>query len=528
MPTNDNTSRGRRPDTATLSRALSKGEPREIATLVALGADLHYRRESGYDALLDAVHGRDIVRDGRLMELLQFLVSHKVDLNGMSLHGETALRVLSHRGRFDAVRLLLDAGADESQLGWTPLIRAAAIGHLRDVRHLLDNGAALEDRDFWSRTAWLVAVQAGDLDKAALLAERGADLGAVGRCRQPANFLAIRSCHPGMLRWLLDLGCDVEQTDQFGATALHEAAEADCDEAVDLLLGAGAQVDREHNGSTALGAARNRGMVVRLLDAGADPRHIGPGGRRTLVGLPADPDPTCLDRVTEAHFHQAPTRRFGSTNPEPMDHPFWHAMIRAGISGYQAAERFNGRSKAMTEPVWTAERFGQSLTLLPDGRVVQIGGEHEDYYDPDFCIYNDVFVHEPDGTFRIYGYPQSVFPPTDFHTATLVDDWIYIIGSIGYHGRRAYGRTPVHRLDTRTWRMERLDPGGTCPGWIHAHRATRTGLHEIKVTGGEVLTREDGEEHSSPNVGSFVLDTGRLVWRTESAARSVSGGSSLP
>jgi hypothetical protein len=37
-----------------------------------------------------------------------------------------------------------------------------------------------------------------------------------------------------------------------------------------------------------------------------------------------------------------------------------------------------------------------SLTLLPDGRAIQIGGEHEDYYDPDFCIYNDVFVHEPD------------------------------------------------------------------------------------------------------------------------------------
>jgi len=25
---------------------------------------------------------------------------------------------------------------------------------------------------------------------------------------------------------------------------------------------------------------------------------------------------------------------------------------------------------------------------LPDGRLVSVGGEHEDYYDPDFCIYN--------------------------------------------------------------------------------------------------------------------------------------------
>jgi hypothetical protein len=34
------------------------------------------------------------------------------------------------------------------------------------------------------------------------------------------------------------------------------------------------------------------------------------------------------------------------------------------------------------------QRFGQSLTLLPDCRAVQIGGEHEDWYDADFCIYN--------------------------------------------------------------------------------------------------------------------------------------------
>jgi hypothetical protein len=27
---------------------------------------------------------------------------------------------------------------------------------------------------------------------------------------------------------------------------------------------------------------------------------------------------------------------------------------------------------------------------------VQIGSEHEDDYDPDFCIYNDVFVHGGD------------------------------------------------------------------------------------------------------------------------------------
>jgi hypothetical protein len=27
----------------------------------------------------------------------------------------------------------------------------------------------------------------------------------------------------------------------------------------------------------------------------------------------------------------------------------------------------------------------------------------------------------------VYGYPESVFPPTDFHTATLVGEFIYVI-----------------------------------------------------------------------------------------------------
>jgi hypothetical protein len=38
------------------------------------------------------------------------------------------------------------------------------------------------------------------------------------------------------------------------------------------------------------------------------------------------------------------------------------------------------------------QRFGQSLTFLPDGRAVQIGGEHVDFYYPVFCIYNDVLT----------------------------------------------------------------------------------------------------------------------------------------
>src|SRR5690242_47874 len=122
-----------------------------------------------------------------LLELLTLLVAQGVELSGISDYAESGLRVLSRLGRFDAVALLLDAGADKRQLGWTPLMEAVAMASLADVHTALAQGA-LEERDFWSRTAWLIALLTGDVAKAQLLRERGADPAARGRCGQPPLF----------------------------------------------------------------------------------------------------------------------------------------------------------------------------------------------------------------------------------------------------------------------------------------------------------------------------------------------------
>ena len=166
-------------------------------------------------------------------------------------------------------------------------------------------------------------------------------------------------------------------------------------------------------------------------------------------------------------------------------------------------------------PIWCAQRFGQSITFLPDGRIVQVTGEHEDGYDPDFCIYNDVFVHAPKGDVAIYGYPESVFPPTDFHTATLIGDNIYLIGSLGYPGTRQYGKTLVYRLDTTTLQIERVETSGNEPGWIYKHRAISSTPHEIRIFGGEILSSADDREAHSNNSKAFILDIERRVWRSE-------------
>src|SRR6478672_2974015 len=80
---------------ADLRMALSDGDPQRVRALIQTGADVCYKRGNGYDALLDAVHGRDVARDSRLLELLALLVAHGVDLSGVSDYKESGLRVLS-------------------------------------------------------------------------------------------------------------------------------------------------------------------------------------------------------------------------------------------------------------------------------------------------------------------------------------------------------------------------------------------------------------------------------------------------
>jgi hypothetical protein len=154
------------------------------------------------------------------------------------------------------------------------------------------------------------------------------------------------------------------------------------------------------------------------------------------------------------------------------------------------------------------------MTFLPDGRIVQIGGEHEDNYDDDFCIYNDVFVHEPDGTIRIFGYPDSEFPCTDFHTATLVGQDIWVVGSLGYVSTRRYGETPVFAIDTQSFRARKVTTSGRVPGWIQRHRAVISG-DEICVSGGFISSKGENGEAYEANEEAFVLNTRTLEWRKD-------------
>jgi hypothetical protein len=217
--------------------------------------------------------------------------------------------------------------------------------------------------------------------------------------------------------------------------------------------------------------------------------------------------------VTKQEFERQRDRAFGTANPDPMGVPFWHAMIRTCASPYIAKQMFGIELiPAPPRPIWCFDRLGMSRTILPGGAEVFIGGEHEDWYDPDFCIYNDVIVRDEEGETRIYGYPRYDFPPTDFHSATYVEQRssIVVIGGLGYQEDRIPGITNVFSLFLDSYYMHSTETSGENPGWIWAHDALLSLSGDaIVVYGGKVLNAEGG---TVENTDVYRLTLATMTW----------------
>jgi hypothetical protein len=236
-------------------------------------------------------------------------------------------------------------------------------------------------------------------------------------------------------------------------------------------------------------------------------------------------------------FDQQRRPRFGNANPERMQLAFWEWMIRGNMpvptdeenplagmivrdsklksayGPYRARDLFNVPLSRDDGPIWTFDRMGATKTELADGRVLFVAGEHEDFYDPDFYIYNDVVVLEPSGKLAIYGYPKEVFQPTDFHTATVIHNKLFIIGGVGYKEARHVGQTPVYILDLSSYSIAQLQASGDRPGWIHDHEANVDSEGNIVVRGGQIVRERDGKQVFRRNFDDYSLDVCRRIWR---------------
>jgi len=458
------------------------------------------------NSLLDTVY-----RNGPdLLSEVEILLDKGEDPNVITEYAETPLRVASNRGRFDTIKLLLSRGADESQLAWTNIFHAIAFDSAEHLEDLISGEVDLEARDFWGRTLLLFSILVGEIEKTKLLIEAGADVNAVGRCGKTPMAYAIQKDDIEMIKFLIGQGFNTEQRDDFDYTPLIEAAEKGATKCVKLLIDAGVDVFAEnHIPEQAIAVASNLDIVNALVKAGADINDISKEMRAEMLGYSVDEAPD----ISKEEYFKGKNRIFGKHNPELSNNTFWHAMVKSGGSGYLASSKFEEDKDIFnSEPVWSFDRFGKSITPLNDGRFVEIAGEHEDYYDPDFCIYNDVFVHNGHGECEIYIYPRDVFPPTDFHTATLIDNFIYIIGNLGYIDDRQPGFTPVYRLNIETLKIDKVETTGEMPGWISHHKAYFDGESTIRIKGGNLIVSQDGKVDYVANENDYLFNITSMIW----------------
>jgi Ankyrin repeats (3 copies) len=377
----------------------------------------------------------------------------------------------------------------------TALMRSITTGTAAEVQQALLAQPNLAARDQYERTPWLLSIYIGDIEKAEMLWMAAIDPTDRGQYGKTALMLAIESNNLAMLPWLLTKGFDIAEVDEAGETALMFAIRQDAVAFVALLLQAGAQPDQ-----SSIFWAKSVTVARMLVTAGADFNRISQYVRRLLTNVSPD-----VSQVSWEQYRSGKQQRFGCTNPELMSVDFWRSMVGSRWPASEARIEFN--ESDFDSPIWSFDRWGQSLTELPDGRIIEIGGEHAGNYDSDFCIYNDVVVHDGQGNFQIFGYPQAVFPPTDFHTATLVGDYIYIIGRLGYYPCRTYHQTPVYRLDCRSYQIESVITTNS-PGWIYGHRAEYLESGVIVISGGSIEDAKASRENSI----KYQLNLATLVW----------------
>jgi ankyrin repeat protein len=232
------------------------------------------------------------------------LVNQKVDVNGRSNDGSTALLWLAHWNDLATAEVLLKAGADANAVNdfhMTPLSEACTNGSAPLVTLLLKFGAKPNLAIATGETPLMTCAKTGSVDAVRMLLEFGATIDAKEPAQnQTALMWAAAERHSNVVGALIAAHADLKAHTKDGFTAIHFAARVGDLESVKLLLAAGVEVNlltQAGDGEPVVGGRGARGggggaaytpllvatlraqveVALYLLDHGADPNNNAAG-----------------------------------------------------------------------------------------------------------------------------------------------------------------------------------------------------------------------------------------------------------
>lgn len=150
-------------------KAIKRDDPAGINELLRRGFDANTIDPSGRHGLFVAL------QDGSLKAADALIAWPKTKVEWRSAKDESPLMLAAFKGHLDLVRKLVARDADVNKTGWTPLHYAATGGHVAIIQLLLDEYAYIDAESPNKTTPLMMAAKYGSPEAVKLLLEAGAD-----------------------------------------------------------------------------------------------------------------------------------------------------------------------------------------------------------------------------------------------------------------------------------------------------------------------------------------------------------------
>lgn len=149
--------------------ALQRDDAAAVRTLLKRGFDPNTVNPKGIHALIVAL------REPSLNVATALLENPLTQVEVRTAQDESSLMLAAIKGYLDICKQLIARDADVNKPGWAPLHYAATGGHIAVMRLLLDNHAYIDAASPNGSTPLMMAAQYGTNDAVKLLIDAGAD-----------------------------------------------------------------------------------------------------------------------------------------------------------------------------------------------------------------------------------------------------------------------------------------------------------------------------------------------------------------
>jgi ankyrin repeat protein len=286
-----------------------------IQRLLAAGASLTATDENGWTPLMAA-----LVRHSVPIVQMLLAAGAKPFINDRGKKGQTALMLASAAGFIEAMKLLLQAGADVNavdEAGETALTLAAGSWNSGvGINELLAAGVSAKGSDKQGRTALMRAAESGDPSGVKLLINAGSAVDARDNRGETAlMYVCHTKCGPDLIKLMIAAGAKATDISEEGKTALMYAAQMGTGDAIKILLEARAPVNaKDKEGGTPLSYAVSNhnnlpAEIVRtLLKEGANVNAVDEHGQTAMMLAMRSSDAELLTQILLAAGAAVDTR----------------------------------------------------------------------------------------------------------------------------------------------------------------------------------------------------------------------------